>query len=163
MSQSWGNPFSPSSPHSSSGGPDSFKGTPDTRVTAFSPDDGSAKSTRLLKGLTRSAPATSPVKSATGGYRGPLSPLSKDPFVTPGRGKQLSPTASTFKPFTTMGLTPHYPKAVTVSTALSTDLGLSRVLDVSYPFSLTTPDVEAWLLVCTLGISSAYGPTEVVQ
>ena len=68
--------------------------------------------------------------------------------MTPGRGKRLSPTASTFKPFPKTSLSPHYSEAEPVSTGLSTDLGLSRLLDISYPVSLTPPEVESWLLVC---------------
>ena len=153
MAQSRETPFSPSSPHSSSGGADSFKGTPDTRVTAFSPDGDSTKSAGLLKGATRSASAT-PVRFHMSSYRSSLTTLGKDPFVTPGRGKGLSPTASTFKPFAATGSALQYPQSGTVSTALSTDLGLSRLLCVSHPASLTTSEVETWLMVRILAIST---------
>lgn len=61
----------------------SFKGTPDTRLTAFSPDDGLAKSSKLLQGLARSSSATPPVGLPVSGFRGAATHLDKDPFVTP--------------------------------------------------------------------------------
>lgn len=108
--------FNPTSPHSSSGAADSFKGTPDTRLTAFSPEDGSSKSARVphtlgLSGGRGPGPVRFPVASpasldlskAKASYRGSLT-IEKDPFVSStglmARPMQkLSPTASCFSPF----------------------------------------------------------------
>ncbi|KAI1393851.1 RNA recognition motif 2-domain-containing protein [Hypoxylon trugodes] len=104
--------FNPVSPHSSSGAADSFKGTPDTRLTTFSPEDGSARSTKTLASLNASARDVGPIKYDMAStkslerpgvfYRSNLQ-LEKDPFVTSagpsysGRQK-LSPTATVFSP-----------------------------------------------------------------
>ena len=91
--------LNPSSPHSSSGAADSLKGTPDTRLTAFSPQESSAKSYRLLKPLTVGTSRAIPLQlSGTGSGN---MPSDKDPFVSPKStlGSQLSPTASAFHPY----------------------------------------------------------------
>lgn len=147
MAQTRDNHFSPSSPHSSSGGADSFKGTPDTRFSNYSPADGSAKSTKLLKGIAHSALATPPVRHPVSGYRGPVSQLDRDPFVTPGQATRLSPTASAFQPFSEPSLATPSSAACPVASALSTELGLSRLLDLSSP-SVSANQVEHWLKVC---------------
>lgn len=108
--------FRTSSPHSSSGVADSFKGTPDTRVTSFSPSNTmprSAKAPVPLSIITRGA---TPVKFAmavteannqhedrmtnsSGNVRTFLN--LKDPFVSSSTLKampKLSPTASSFFP-----------------------------------------------------------------
>lgn len=95
--------FNPLSPHSSSGGPESLKGTPDTRLTTFSPEEGSGKSKRFL-GLLRAAsakvqPLQFPVRPfAEGSTQGV-----EDPFVISAppvgsRIQNLSPTAAAFQP-----------------------------------------------------------------
>lgn len=106
--------FNPTSPHSSSGGADSYKGTgtPDTRFTGFSPEDGSVRSAKVagsLNIITRDAvqakyPGSSPssLDLSKKYYRDDLQ-LEKDPFVTAtasaGKATQkLSPTASSFFP-----------------------------------------------------------------
>jgi hypothetical protein len=105
--------FNPTSPHSSSGAADSFKGTPDTRLTAFSPDDGSAKSSKAPQSLSVGARENRTLRFVAN-PRGPLelpSPFvrtnlhsERDPFVSssaPGgnRTQKLSPTASVFLPY----------------------------------------------------------------
>ncbi len=74
------------SPHSSSGRDESAGGTPDTKFTAFSPDD-------------PRAPKPSSVKSAGT----PLETSHNDPFVSdatkPKVEQKLSATASAFQPF----------------------------------------------------------------
>ncbi|KAI1082352.1 RNA recognition motif 2-domain-containing protein [Whalleya microplaca] len=104
--------FNPTSPHSSSGAADSFKGTPDTRLTAFSPEDGSARSTKALRSLHMGAREAGPINYSISSprsaerpssfYRGNLH-LEKDPFVTSSAtnfksAQKLSPTASVFSP-----------------------------------------------------------------
>lgn len=146
MAQNRENPFHPSSPRSSSGGADSFKGTPDTRLTTFSPDEGSANSGKLLRGATRSASAT-PVKFSMNNLHGNATSLDKDPFITPGRGKGLSPTASTFQPFTPTSQIAPQIDLDSVSTSLSADTGLSRLLHLAYPSSVSVSEVDYWLMV----------------
>lgn len=74
------------SPHSSSGIFGSTEGTPDTRLTAFSPDD--------------ARPLKVAIEGSTAAHAGTVQ---HDPFVTStakGKGEQkLSATASAFKPF----------------------------------------------------------------
>ncbi|KAI1433961.1 RNA recognition motif 2-domain-containing protein [Xylaria sp. CBS 124048] len=107
--------FNPASPHSSSGAADSFKGTPDTRLTAFSPEDGSAKSSKAPQSLSSRTQDNLAMRFASN-PRGPLELSSsfvrsnayaeRDPFVSSsaapdGRSQKLSPTASVFLPYPT--------------------------------------------------------------
>ncbi|KAI5864582.1 RNA recognition motif 2-domain-containing protein [Durotheca rogersii] len=104
--------FNPASPHSSSGAADSFNGTPDTRLSAFSPEDGSARSTKTLGSLGSGAREAGPIKYPANSQQ-PLERsnsfyhgnphLDKDPFITSSSSslkttQKLSPTASTFFP-----------------------------------------------------------------
>ncbi|RDA90348.1 hypothetical protein CP533_4465 [Ophiocordyceps camponoti-saundersi (nom. inval.)] len=116
----------PSSPRSSSGGADSLKGTPDTRLTTFSPDNGPSKH---LQGLTRSFPATS---------------LDKDPFVTPSHRlrTRLSPTALAFSPFPAVKQIPFMGEGGPIAAALSDELGLSRSLKVSSIIPISISDIS---------------------
>ncbi|KAG6365432.1 hypothetical protein INS49_007043 [Diaporthe citri] len=107
--------FHPSSPPSE-GGADSYnhEGTPDTRLTAFSPLEESSKSSRLFSALTLSdgndRGQSIEFQSPTGTHH-VTSPTSfgpgardKDPFVSSPpekRQTKLSATASTFKPLST--------------------------------------------------------------
>lgn len=133
----------PSSPRSSCGGAESFKGTPETRLTAFSPDDGT-KSFKMSKDVTASN-STTPARPALVTYQS----IDKDPFVTPARSHPtgLSPTALVFNPFAGPAGLPISEGSVPVSTALSTELGLSRHLRVSSHVPLSTGDVQSWLTV----------------
>ncbi|KAF7561896.1 hypothetical protein G7046_g2245 [Stylonectria norvegica] len=142
MAQSRDNPFNPSSPHSSSGGADSFKGTPDTRLTAFSPDESSAKSSKLLKNYTRSSSATPPVRLPVNSYRGTVSHLDRDPFVSPVHDTRLSPTASAFRPVVNAVDFSLPPDGRPIANTLSTDLGLSHHLDVSSSSPLSISEVD---------------------
>ncbi|KAI1752435.1 RNA recognition motif 2-domain-containing protein [Xylaria castorea] len=105
--------FNPTSPHSSSGAADSFKGTPETRLTAFSPEDGSAKSAKAPHSLN-ARPQENRTLRFTPNARGALElPSSfvrtnlhseRDPFVSSSiiganRAQKLSPTASIFLPY----------------------------------------------------------------
>ncbi|KAH0426888.1 hypothetical protein CcaCcLH18_10064 [Colletotrichum camelliae] len=94
--------FNQSSPRSSVGGAESFKGTPDTRLTAFSPEEGSARSSRLLKSLGQDSPDTTPSRFHSIAFSGGISIADKDPFITTTSNvalQKLSPTASAFQPF----------------------------------------------------------------
>ncbi|KAG7290986.1 hypothetical protein NEMBOFW57_000993 [Staphylotrichum longicolle] len=103
--------FNPSSPHSSSAGADSYKheGTPETRLTVFSPDDGSVRSNKIPTALGLNAPSDRSDHPAhfhhvntIEGLGNPSAAAEKDPFVsstTVAKGEQkLSPTASAFRP-----------------------------------------------------------------
>lgn len=110
--------FNPSSPHSSSGAADSYKheSTPDTRLTAFSPDDNSARSNKLLnRTLTLNTTTPQDAQShhfhshtSSDGYSvAPASGSDKDPFVSTSSitklDQKLSPTASSFLPVSVSG------------------------------------------------------------
>ncbi|KAI8634921.1 RNA recognition motif 2-domain-containing protein [Xylariaceae sp. FL1651] len=105
--------FNPTSPHSSSGAADSFKGTPDTRLTTFSPEDGSVKSSKAPQPLNLGTRENRPIRF-TPNPRATLElPNSfirtslhseRDPFVSSSaastnRSQKLSPTASVFLPY----------------------------------------------------------------
>ncbi|CAH0042940.1 unnamed protein product [Clonostachys solani] len=143
MAQSRDPVFNPQSPRPTAGVSGSFNGTPETRLTAFSPAEGSAKSANLLPGISRASSTTTPVKPLITRYGGSVSHLEKDPFVT--QNTKLSPTASTFRPFSSPGFIPSVHIASPVASALSTDLGLSRLLNISSPTVICGAQVEAWL------------------
>ncbi|KXX78660.1 Meiosis protein mei2 [Madurella mycetomatis] len=99
--------FSPSSPRSSSGGADSCKheGTPDTRLTAFSPDGNSARPNKLLTTLSLGGPVDHSVRfhvTPVDGFGISSAIAEKDPFISdtaiPKPERKLSPTASSFRP-----------------------------------------------------------------
>lgn len=108
--------FNPTSPHSSTGLVDSFKGTPDTRFSAFSPEEGSSKSHRAPHSVGGSIRESGPIKFRFGTphslnlpSREPLfhrdNSVGRDPFVSSSGpdqqiGRRLSPTASSFAPST---------------------------------------------------------------
>ncbi|KAI1144107.1 RNA recognition motif 2-domain-containing protein [Hypoxylon sp. FL0543] len=110
MQQAREGQFNPTSPHSSSGAADSFKGTPDTRLTTFSPEDGSVRSARMLGAISSNAREAGPVEYKLAALQ-PLGRSSvfyrggahhQDPFVTSESSfkarQKLSPTASVFSP-----------------------------------------------------------------
>ncbi|PFH55334.1 hypothetical protein XA68_18564 [Ophiocordyceps unilateralis] len=136
----------PSSPRSSSGGADSFKGTPDTRLTTFSPDNTS--SSKHLSGLTRPFSTTSPGNLPASAYSSAVSHLEKDPFVTPSSnrlGTRLSPTALAFSPFPAVKNTSFTGEGGPIATALSEELGLSRDLDVSSIIPISISEISTVL------------------
>lgn len=137
--------FSPPSPRSSSGGVDSFKGTPDTRLTAYSQDDASSKSS-MPKDLGSSSTSSIHLPAHTFAA-GPYP--EKDPFMTSQSNlvSRLSPTASIFNPFGSVAGGVHSNPTSVLSTMLSTDLGLSRYLRISSSKSVSTTDVYTWFAV----------------
>ncbi|KAK0645879.1 RNA recognition motif 2-domain-containing protein [Cercophora newfieldiana] len=177
--------FNPPSPHSSTGGADSYKhdGTPDTRLTAFSPDENSARSSKLLKSTNANVSSDSNnvhfhVKSE--GYHGAApGSAEKDPFISSAsRSKaeqKLSPTASAFRPVAIplvangsgslagqSSFGANYSPTLqssnpSVGTRFSTELGLSRYIVVSSPEQpITSGNVEDYFqkLENDMGISS---------
>ncbi|KAI5457928.1 RNA recognition motif 2-domain-containing protein [Mariannaea sp. PMI_226] len=146
MAQARDNHFNPTSPRSSAGVPDSFKGTPDTRWTAFSPEGGSAKSSSLLQGFSRSSSATPPVRMTGNSYRGSASQIDRDPFVSPIHSTRLSPTASAFSPHAQSPNFPiHQQHGRSIMGNLSTELGISHHLDISSSTPLCVSEVETCL------------------
>ncbi|KAK4039921.1 hypothetical protein C8A01DRAFT_46650 [Parachaetomium inaequale] len=162
----------PASPHSSSGGADSFKqeGTPDTRLTVFSPDDNLARSNKLLNALDLDGPSDHAipfrVKPAEGfGGASAAAAADKDPFVSSTTIKaehKLSPTASAFRPVSVPlvahgslnvppGLNPAlganrqlFPPQATAK--FSSELGISRCVVLYSPtHPVTITDVEGYL------------------
>ncbi|ROW14442.1 hypothetical protein VPNG_03848 [Cytospora leucostoma] len=155
--------FHPSSPPSE-GGADSYnnEGTPDTRLTTFSPLEDSSKSSRLLSALSLSSGKTNaePIKFQvpTSFHRVP-SPrpcsskgLDKDPFIssTPEKSQtKLSATASAFRPITASavstpivayGSSSGTPKPLTQSFTAETrypNTGLKLASGLSHTLNLT--------------------------
>lgn len=119
--------ISSQSPHSSSGHADSAEGTPDTSLTAFSPED--ARPPR--------APGTSP----SGGLS--FDGVQHDPFVTTTTAQQstrvLSATATAFRPLglgsspssiTPSIITPPSTSSTTQFGTFSTDTAASRCMKI---------------------------------
>jgi hypothetical protein len=167
--------FNPSSPHSSSGGADSYnlEGTPETKLTVFSPDDNSARSNKLVSALSLNGPSDHPVHYHVKSVEtfGDLSAASeKDPFVSsttvPKTDQKLSPTASAFRPVSipvvahgSLNVSPGLNAAgglganrqlfaPQATAKFSNELGISRCLVVySASQSVSISDVEGYLQV----------------
>lgn len=130
MSQTRDLSFHPSSPPSE-GGADSYKheGTPDTRLTAFSPLEDSSKSSRIFSSLTLNTgkAVAQPVKFEVPSGIHHVSSIDrtptvrdKDPFITSTPEKmhtRLSATASDFHP---LSATPAAPIVANGSSTLNT-------------------------------------------
>jgi hypothetical protein len=74
--------------------------------------------------------------------------------VTPCSNKGLSPTASVFQPFSGSPSVATRP----IATALSTDLGVSRLLVAYSTIDVSVDEVQAWLTVGSL--SYDFQPTD---
>lgn len=107
--------FNPSSPHSSTGNADSYKneGTPDTRLTVFSPEDGSARTNKYYSSIALTASDPQPLRFSgklVNSFRPSLAQPDKDPFTTSQssakRDQRLSPLASDFQPLSSFGAYP---------------------------------------------------------
>lgn len=142
-----------SSPRSSSGAEESLRGTPDSRITTISPEGTRTKPANFLHALPPPNVANiTSVELAADKQSGPGIGQERDPFLTPRHGQRtrLSPTASAFNPFTNINTLSEARKMTPVATALSTDLGLSRCLQVSSETPLTGDEVNYWLNVSLL-------------
>jgi len=151
--------FDPSSPHSTSEIPDSFKGTPDTRLTTFSPENGETKADNGVRNLAPGAPITASVTGPP--VSKDLGNDNKDPFVADHSdmraSQKLSPMASSFQPFpfqmqTNVSLVEHgsvgqNKNEKSLSAALSKDLGLSRYLAATATNKISITDIETSLAV----------------
>ena len=173
--------FNPSSPHSSSAGGDSYKheGTPETRLTVFSPEDTSVKSNRLLTAIGLNAPSDHSVHpvhfhhaNTMEGYGNPSAAVEKDPFVSTTTAvlkaeQKLSPTASAFRPVAvplvahgSLAASPGMSAGLGANRQLfapqaiarfSSELGVSRCLVLYSPSRpVTVTDVEDYLAVRNL-------------
>ena len=168
MSQSRGNAFHPSSPRSSIGGAESFQATPETRLTAFSPDDVHSRSPKPLRDSTSADGVSQPIPFPVGTCRIDGSRQNGDPFVTsPSMSRaqwKLSPTASTFRPFSAAagyhaGRGPEASEEVSnvtrqpISSALSSDVGISRYLALSVRAGeISSAEFESFMAVRSLSI-----------
>lgn len=167
--------FNPPSPHSSSVGADSYnhEGTPDTRLTTFSPDENSARSNRALTKLDYHGSSGHPVHfhiKPVDGFSNVPAATEKDPFIsstaTPKGEQKLSPTASAFRPVSVplvaRGSLPVANPALAANRQLfapqvtanfSNELGISRCLAL---YAATHPvlasDVEEYLQVNPLWV-----------
>jgi hypothetical protein len=161
--------FHPSSPHSSNGGGESFKGTPDTKLSAFSPGDSFSKSTKAICASRFGHVETSPMSFFDTPARAPSNLTEKDPFVLSSRGARgqpkLSPTASSFRPVrTAMADSQALSKVAhgvdqqqlghntlnatrSISRSMSSVLGISRLVGFSSPKSFSVTDVNSYVLV----------------
>lgn len=162
------------SPRSSCGGGESCKqeGTPDTRLTAFSPDDGATKVTKsaVVKGTdSKNATPEPHVKSqALSAATFAATPVveEKDPFVSTTKPEQkLSPTASTFMPIapitpiapmmvhpamnTPMVIDYRQQVGIQYATRFSSELGISHhmVISTISGAALTSGELEDYLAV----------------
>ncbi|KAF1733430.1 Meiosis protein mei2 [Beauveria bassiana] len=138
-------PFSSPSP---SGGGDSSISSPDTRLTAPSPNDAIKRDVSSIRsnsdiednGLHRDKQMV---------HRRPNEQREreKDPFVTPGRASKsgLSPTASAFSPFHILTDSLTYPEIQVPVNMLSQSMGMSRWLKIIAERPLTPQEVNGWL------------------
>lgn len=177
MSQSNETTFNAQSPRSSSGGGDSYKheGTPDTRLTAFSPGDVPAGANRLPEVAAVKQTATPEGHGQFHGFPGAAysatpSGEEKDPFVSSDKPQpKLSPTASAFMPVaipmmaqgSLTGQVVYHPVAgaqpmgVQYNARFSSEVGIYHHLAISSVGApLKTGDVEEYLEVCDVTSSS---------
>lgn len=167
--------FNPPSPHSSNGAAESCKhdGTPDTRLTAFSPEESSTRSAKLMATIASGSSDGGSTNYSTNQavpYRTDQSPVERDPFVstdTPARKQEqkLSATASAFRPYgspliaqgsgdAASEFSPGKASSIqqtipSIPTTLSTEGLLSRCIVVSSSSQLVGQnDLELLLSVC---------------
>lgn len=178
--------FNPSSPHSSSAKADSYKheGTPDTHLTAFSPDENSARSNKLFTSLSLSASDPQPLRfpgKPNNVFRPTLGlqNADKDPFIAASSNdkpdQRLSPTANDFQPNFSLSLAaqgheenltrgtinsagPYSPLVVPgIANGFSNGVGLSRYIVLqSSVQSLTADDANAFFKVCLASSPSSH-------
>lgn len=139
-------PFSPSS----AGEGDSPAGSPDTRLTAPSPNDPTKRSVVSPKNqdiIDRDGAKTD--KRITQFRPEQQREREKDPFVTPGRASKsgLSPTASAFSPFHIATESPNHTNIHIPVNMLSQSMGMSRWLKIVAEQIITPQQVKAWLQV----------------
>lgn len=138
----------PISPRSSSGEANSPRGTPDAGPTVLASEDCPNGPSTLLQKLTQPASLTPPAKSKAKNAQD-MAASDRDPFVTPGHNSKtrLSPTASTFSPWSDARYRQQGEPSGPISVAFSKELGMSRSLFVSSNQHITASDVDSWLQV----------------
>ena len=137
----------PLSPHSSTGDGDSRKGSPDTRLTAPSPEESLKPLSKVQAHIVRSRSENCLTRNLVRQDGG--QDMNKDPFVTPAKctASTLSPTASSFSPFPSFphdGLTKG---SGIVASALSTDIGISRQVQITSHVSFSPSHIRTWFEV----------------
>ncbi|KAK4216660.1 RNA recognition motif 2-domain-containing protein [Rhypophila decipiens] len=159
--------FNPPSPHSSSGGGgDSYQNeeSPDTRLTAFSPEGSSTRPNNGMNALTTSNKSYTTRTASSSAAK--QSSVERDPFVSNSGASRpepkLSPTASAFRPVSTVssvstvplvahgsqsvmpGLGQYY-GGLPIVNKLSSELGVSRCLLFRSPEILTNEQVDQYI------------------
>lgn len=139
-------PFSPSS----AGEGDSPAGSPDTRLTAPSPNEPAKRSAVSPKNQGIIDRDGSKAEERITQFRlEQQRERGKDPFVTPGRASKsgLSPTASAFSPFHVATENPDHTSIHIPVNTLSQSMGMSRWLKIVAEQIVTPQQVKAWLQV----------------
>ncbi|KAM3454095.1 hypothetical protein MY5147_006973 [Beauveria neobassiana] len=156
-------PFSSPSP---SGGGDSSISSPDTRLTAPSPNDAIKRDVSSIRsnsdiednGLHRDKQMV---------HRRPNEQREreKDPFVTPGRASKsgLSPTASAFSPFHILTDSLTYPEIHVPVNMLSQSMGMSRWLKIIAERPVTPQEVNGWLQDLEKGSRVFHGARRIIE
>jgi hypothetical protein len=146
MAQPRDHAFSPISVGSAKDAVESVRSTPDVTLVTTTSSDVVNKAS--LRDYVPQPPLDTPkLPSSLGNHRDIPLPLDKDPFVTPIRTTRLSPTASTFTPCADLDLVSSRSTPGPISSSLSSDLGLSRILRISGENTVLPADVDSVLSV----------------
>lgn len=140
-------PFSPPSP---SGEGDSSASSPDTRLTAPSPNEPIKRNMASPRDNDKIDGGDTEDKQIVQFRPDQQREREKDPFVTPGRASKsgLSPTASAFSPFHIATESFGYAETHTPVNLLSQNMGISRWLKIIAEQAITSQQINAWLQVC---------------
>ncbi|KAM3552224.1 hypothetical protein ARSEF4850_007485 [Beauveria asiatica] len=156
-------PFSSPSP---SGGGDSSIGSPDTRLTAPSPNDAIKRDMSSIRSNSEIGD-DGPHSDKQMVHRRPdeQREREKDPFVTPGRASKsgLSPTASAFSPFHILTDSLTYPEIHVPVNMLSQSMGLSRWLKIIAERPVTPQEVNGWLQDLEKGPRVFHGARRILE
>ena len=145
MAQPLEHVFSPCSARSSGSSFRNASLVPETLPSAKAADGYAADSG--LCGTSQKSTVVDPDLCSLGQRLEMSLPQDKDPFVTPVRGTRLSPTASTFTPGTEPDAFRSLNSMVHFTNALSSKLGLSRILWVSLDKTSSVSEIEHCLSV----------------
>ncbi|OAR00361.1 hypothetical protein LLEC1_00295 [Akanthomyces lecanii] len=155
-------PFSPSS----AGEADSPTGSPETRLTAPSPNDPIKRkiispTDHGMIGGDDAKDNQQIIQFRPEQQRG----REKDPFVTPGRASKsgLSPTASAFSPFHIATAGPDYQSRHFPVNMLSQSMGTSRWLKIIAEQVVTPQQVNAWLQELERNTGFFHGAKSIVE
>lgn len=144
------------SPLLSTGQGESHGSSPDARLTAPPPDDNTKTNTVSPSAvLNHTSEYNMNGQNKSGQFASDeRREAKKDPFVTPGRPSKsgLSPMASAFSPFPL--LTDTIRHSGTPFNRLSHEMGISRLMKVLADDPVTVQDMDAWLQVRAIHLSS---------